>query len=371
MFKKSCLFAAALLMGCVPFIRAQEKAAKKPLDIYFLDTEGGQATLFVSPSGQSMLVDTGFPGNQGMPPAEANAPGITRDADRIMAVLKTANISVLDYVVITHFHADHVGNAAELAHRIPIRHFVDHGPYTVEMQPGRDAAFLSYLPVRELAHVSVAKPGDRIPVEGLDVQVVSSAGETLKEPMAGAPGAGAPNPLCRDAKLMEQDATPENFESVGIVVRYGSFRLVDLGDLTWNQEHALACPNNLVGTMTVFHTTRHGDPHSGAPQFVDAIRARVAVMNNGERKGGSPEYWQTVHGAPGLEDFWQIHRSAAGGADHNSPEQFLANLNETDHGHYIKMSVRADGSFSMTNERTGLTKEYPARPKAASEKPAN
>src|SRR5580700_125666 len=234
-------YVAAAILVPFSFVRAHEKAPKKPLDIYFLDTEGGQATLFVSPSRQSMLVDTGFPGNQGMPPGEANAPGITRDADRIMAVLKTANISVLDYVVITHFHADHVGNAAELAHRIPIRHFVDHGPYTVEMQPGRDAAFLSYLPVRELAHVSVAKPGDRIPVEDLDVEVVSSAGGTIKEPMAGAPGAGAPNPLCRDAKLLEQDATPENFESVGIVVRYGTFRLVYLGDLTWNQEHALAC----------------------------------------------------------------------------------------------------------------------------------
>ena len=348
----------------VPFtsLHAQQPSQKKPLDIYFLDTEGGQATLFVSPSGQSMLVDTGFAGNQGMPPAEANAPGITRDADRIMAVLKLANVSVLDYVVISHFHGDHVGNAAELAHRIPIRHFIDHGPYTVEMQPGRDAAFLSYLTVRGLANVSVAKPGDRVPVEGLDVQVVSSAGDVIAKPMMGAPEAGQPNPLCRNAKLMEQDATPENFESVGIVVRYGSFRLVDLGDLTWNQEHALACPNNLIGTVTVFHTTRHGDPHSGAPQFVHALRARVALMNNGERKGGSPEYWQTVHEAPGLEDFWQIHRSAAGGAEHNSPEQFLANLNETDHGHYIKMSVKADGSFTMTNERNGFSKEYPARP---------
>jgi beta-lactamase superfamily II metal-dependent hydrolase len=357
------LVAAVLFVAC-SVVSAQQAPQKKPLDIYFLDTEGGQATLFVSPSGQSMLVDTGFPGNQGAAtPAESNAAGITRDADRIMSVLKLANVGVLDYVVITHYHGDHAGNAAELAHRIPIRHFVDHGAYTVEMQAGRDAPFLSYMPIREHAHVMTAKPGDRIPVEGLDVQVVSSAGDVIKEPMAGAPGAGAPNPLCREAKLKEQDATPENFESVGIVVRYGGFRLVDLGDLTWNQEHALACPTNLVGIMTVFHTTRHGDPHSGAPQFVHAIHARVAVMNNGERKGGSPEYWQTVYEAPGLEDFWQIHRSAAGGADHNSPEQFLANLNETDHGHYIKMSVRADGGFTMTNERTGFTKEYPAHGK--------
>ena len=361
--KRALLFVAVAMLAPFSFARAQQSSPQKPLDIYFLDTEGGQATLFVSPSGQSMLVDTGFAGNLGAATsAEANAPGITRDADRIMAVLKVANVNVLDYVVITHYHGDHAGNAAELANRIPIRHFVDHGPYTVELQKERDAAFLSYLVVREHAHVTTAKPGDKIPVEGLDAQVVSSAGDILKEPMAGAPGAGAPNSLCRDAKLKEQDPTPENFESVGIVVRYGGFRLVDLGDLTWNQEHALACPNNLLGIMTVFHTTRHGDPHSGAPQFAHAIHARVAVMNNGERKGGSPEYWQTVHEMPGLEDFWQIHRSAAGGAEHNSPEQFLANLNETDHGHYLKMSVRADGSFTMTNERTGFTKNYSVRP---------
>src|SRR6266576_2567236 len=293
------LLVAVALLVPISLVHAQQVQQQKHLDIYFIDTEGGQATLFVSPSGQSMLVDTGFPGNQGAAtPAEASAPGITRDADRITAVLKQANVTVLDYVVITHYHGDHAGNAAELANRIPIRHFVDHGPYMVELQPNRVAPYLSYQPVRERAHTIVPKPGDKIPVAGLDVQVVSAAGDMLTKPMVGAPGAGAPNPLCRDAKLKEQDATPENFESVGLVIRYGSFRLLDVGDLTWNQEHAL-----------------------------------VALMNNGERKGGSPEYWQTVHEAPGLEDFWQIHRSAAGGAEHNSPEQFLANINETDHGH--------------------------------------
>jgi len=337
----------------------------KPLDIYFLDTEGGQATLFVSPSGQAMLVDTGFPGNQGMPAAAGGAAangasGITRDADRIMAVLKLANVTVLDYVVVTHYHGDHAGNAAELASRIPIRHFIDHGPYTVELQPNRIGAFVSYQPVREKAHATTAKPGDRIPLADLDVRVVSSAGELITKPME-APAAGAANPLCRDAKLKDQDPTPENFESVGIAVQYGNFRLLDLGDLTWNQEHQLVCPSNLIGAFDVFHTTRHGDPHAGAPQLVHAIGARVAVMNNGERKGGDPEYWQIVHEAPGLEDFWQIHRSAAGGAGHNSPEQFLANLSEVDHGHYLKMSVRADGSFTMTNERNGFTKNYAAR----------
>jgi beta-lactamase superfamily II metal-dependent hydrolase len=360
--------------GLVALLHArgpQSAQAKQPLEIYFIDTEGGQATLFVSPAGESMLVDTGFAGNQGMPAAPAGASGaasgapINRDADRISAVLKQANVTVLDWMVITHYHGDHVGNAAEMANRIPIRHFVDHGPFSVELQPNRAASFLTYMAVRDKARTVVPKPGDKIPVTGLDVRVVSSAGELITAAMQGAPGAGLPNPLCREAKLKEQDPTPENFESVGIVVRYGSFRLLDLGDLTWNQEHALACPNNLLGTFDVFHTTRHGDPHAGAPQLVHAIRARVAVMNNGERKGGAPEYWQVVHDAPGLVDFWQIHRSAAGGAEHNSPEQFLANLNETDHGHNLKMSVRADGSFSMTNERNGFTREYAARGKSA------
>src|SRR3979409_2179365 len=157
----------ALLVPII-FVRAQSPQQKKPLDIYFIDTEGGQATLFVSPSGQSMLVDTGFPGNQGAATAaEANAPGINRDADRITAVLKQANVTVLDYVVITHYHGDHAGNAAELANRIPIRHFIDHGPYTVELQPDRSAAFRTYQAVREKAHAIAAKPGDRIPIAGL------------------------------------------------------------------------------------------------------------------------------------------------------------------------------------------------------------
>jgi competence protein ComEC len=374
------LLAAIALVPAFPgaaLLRAQGTApkgqAQRTLDIYFIDTEGGQATLFVTPSGESMLVDTGFAGNQGMPDAAAkNSSGapITRDADRISEVFKQAGVTVLDWMVISHYHGDHVGNAAELANRIPIRHFVDHGPYSVELQPNRSAAFLAYMAVRDKARAIVAKPGDKIPVAGLDVEVVSSAGELIKSPVQvvpgqAAPGAGLPNPLCREAKLKVQDPTPENFESVGIVVRYGNFRLLDLGDLTWNQEHALACPNNLLGTFDVFHTTRHGDPHSGAPQLVQAIRARVAVMNNGERKGGDPAYWQTVRDAPGLADFWQLHRSAAGGAEHNSPEQFLANVNETDHGHNLKMSVRADGSFSMTNERNGFMREYPAKAKSA------
>src|SRR5260370_19644395 len=208
------LLVAAALLVPISLVRAQQVQQQKSLDIYFIDTEGGQATLFVSPSGQSMLVDTGFPGNQGAAtPAEASAPGITRDADRITAVLKQANVTGLDYVGITHYHGDHAGDAAELSSRIPIRHFVDHGPYTVELQPNRSGAFIAYQPVREKAHVIVPKPGDRIPVAGLDVRGLSAAGDVLNEPMAGGPGAGPPNSVCRPAHFEEQESPPENLES--------------------------------------------------------------------------------------------------------------------------------------------------------------
>lgn len=335
------LVAVSALLGFVS-LRAQPGT----LDITFIDTEGGQATLVVAPSGQTMLVDTGFAG---------------RDAERIAAVLTRRGIGVLDVVVITHYHGDHVGGAAELAARVPIRHFVDHGPYTVELQPSRSAGFLAYAAVRERARTIVPAPGDRLPLDGVDVRVVASAGRLLATPLPGAPGTGAANAFCLDAVLKTPDPTPENQESLGLVITFGAFRLLDLGDLTWNQEHRLACPANLLGTIDVLHTTRHGDPNSGAPQLVHALGARVAVMNNGETKGGHPAHWDTVRRAPGLQDLWQLHRSAAGGTTHNSEDGLVANLTSTDHGYPLTLAAATDGSFRMTNGRTGGVREYPRR----------
>lgn len=331
----------------------QKPQAQKTLDIYFLDTEGGQSTLFASPSGESLLMDTGTKDSAG------------QQVDRIMAAIKEAGIQQLDYVIVSHYHGDHVGNAAELANRLPIRHFFDHGPFTVELQPNRAAAFNSYLTVRERARATVPKPGDKIPVAGLDVEVVSSAGQLLTSPVAAAPGAGVRNPACREASDKVQDPTPENYESVGILVQYGRFRFLDLADLTWNQEEKLVCPNNLLGTFDVYHTTRHGTDWAGSPPLVHGARARVAVMNNGAKKGGTLDSWRIIHGTPGFEDLWQEHYSELVDKEHNPSENFVANLNETDHGYTLKMSVRSDGSFTMKNERNGFTKDYPAAKGAA------
>ena len=330
---------------------AAQRTPPATLDIYFIDTEGGQATLFVSPTGQTLLFDTGTGGDNG------------RDADRITNIVKQAAVEQqLDHVVVSHYHGDHVGNAAELSKRFPIRHFYDHGGWTVEGQPNRRTAFETYIPVREKAHVTVPKPGTKIPVSGFDFTIVSNAGELITAAVAGMPGAGAPNPLCRDFVPRVQDATPENAEAIGAVIRYGNFRLLDLSDLIWNMEKELVCPNNLLGTVDVYHTSRHGTDWAGNPVMVHAVRPRVAVMNNGARKGGTRSTFQIVRSSPGLLDFWQLHYSEDVGKDTNSPEEFIANLDAAPGhpGHYFKLSAKTDGAFTITNERNAFTKEYPA-----------
>jgi competence protein ComEC len=317
--------------------------AQKPLDINVIDVEGGQATLVVAPSGESLLVDTGWPGFNG------------RDADRIVATAKQAGISRIDYLVVTHYHADHVGGVPQLAARMPIGTFVDHGP-TVEQGEAPAKLFASYTEVRAKGRHLQVKPGDKVPMAGVTVQVVTAGGGQISEPLA---GAGAANPLCADFRPKDVDPS-ENARSVGLMLTYGRFRFVDLGDLTWNKEHDLVCPNNRLGTVDVYLTTHHGLDQSGAPVIVHALRPRVAVMNNGARKGGTPPAWQTVRSSPGLEDLWQLHYASDAGSDHNVAATFIANVDEST-AHGIRIAASNDGTFTVTNSRNGHSKTYAAR----------
>lgn len=313
------------------------------LDVYVIDVEGGQATLVVGPTRQSMLVDTGWPGFDG------------RDPARIEAAMKQAGVSKIDYLVVTHYHTDHVGGAAALAARVPVGTFVDHGP-TVES--ATDAGYVAYLEARKRGRHLEVKPGDTIPLAGMDVTVVAAAGETLRASLV-APLAGAANPLCA-AHQTRPDDPSENARSVGLVIQYGRFRMADLGDLTWNKEYALACPSNLVGPVDLYLTTHHGNDQSGPPALVHALAPRVAVMNNGARKGGSPSAWHVVHDSPGLLDFWQLHTAVDAGRDANTPDDHIANTGETT-SHGLTIAAASDGSFRVTNTRNHLTKTYPAR----------
>lgn len=312
-----------------------------PLRLYFIDVEGGQATLLVAPSGKSMLIDTGWPGFA------------ARDAVRIADAAKEAGISKLDYVLVTHYHDDHVGGVPQLAERMKIETFVDHGPNREDSDDTR-ANFAAYEKVLHGANRLVVKPGDRIPVEGLEVDVVSADGETIAEPLA---GEGQTNALCSTEPEPPEDAS-ENARSVGVVITYGKLRVLDLGDLTKKKELRLMCPRNLIGTVDMFVVTHHGFTQSNARALVHAVHPRVAIMDNGAHKGGSPDAWQTVHDSPGLADLWQLHSAVEGGKEHNVAADFIANLDEECEGKSIKVAAEADGTITVTNARTGFTKTY-------------
>lgn len=316
----------------------------KSLEVYFVDVEGGQATLIISPSRESLLIDTGWPGFNG------------RDAGRIVAAAHAAGLAKIDYVLITHHHTDHVGGAAQLVERIPVGTFIDHGP-TVETGNNADELAAIYKTALSKSRHLVLKPGDKVPIRGIDVTVLTAAGQKIASPLA---GAGQPNALCADAKPQEPDPG-ENAQSLGTLIQLGKFRMIDLGDLTWNKELALACPANRVGEVDVYLTTHHGGPSSGAPAIVHALHARVAIMNNGARKGGNPESIKTVRTAPGLEDLWQIHYAIEAGDESSSKKDFIANLEEQCEGRGIKLSAEPSGAFAVTNLRNGFTKSYPPR----------
>jgi beta-lactamase superfamily II metal-dependent hydrolase len=366
---KKGLFLALALLTVSPV--AQTRAGKT-LDIYVVDVEGGNATLFVSPSGESLLMDTGNGGT-----------AANRDADRIMAAVKDAGLSRIDHLITTHWHGDHFGAMAEIARRIPIAHFIDHGP-SVQSQPASDVFLKDVYPTMYAkAKHTVARPGDRIAIAGLDWRIVTSAGETIKTPL---PGAGAANPYCAAHKPQDPDPT-ENAQSVGSVVSFGQFKAVHLGDLTWNKEFDLMCPTNRIGTADVFVVTHHGQPVSNNPVAVHALRSRVAILNNGTRKGGQPAAMQVLHSAPGLEDLWQVHFSLLSGQEYTVPGLFIANpiddqpetmpvspLTAPQPGagapappvhngpaYWIKVSAQQDGSFAVTNARNGFSKRYERR----------
>jgi competence protein ComEC len=320
------------------------KHPPKPLQIYFIDVEGGQATLVVSPSGQSLLIDTGW----------ADADG--RDAGRIVAAAHDAHVKRIDYVLITHYHDDHVGGVTQLAERMKIGTFVDHGPNMEDSDDTRKNYEAYQKTIAGHEHM-VLKPNVGVPIRGITVQALAAAGEHITDPL---PGAGEANPYCASEPEAAEDKS-ENARSLGVLITYGKFRFLDLGDLTKKRELELACPNNLIGTVDLYLTTHHGADSSNAKALVWALHPRVAVMINVAHKGGKPAAWDIVQGSPGIEDLWQLHYALDAGKEHNVAEEHIANVEEKCAGQYIKVTADADGAFTVVNERNGVSKRYGTR----------
>jgi competence protein ComEC len=415
---------------------AAQTTTGKSLEIWVVDVEGGKAALYVSPTGQTALIDTGFPG--------------ARDVDRIMAAIADAGIKQIDYLVSTHYHVDHIGGLTELAKRIPIGTYVDHGP-TVEgpdvpqLPPGPNGLTLTkpreqiegfqaaYAELYGKAKHLVVKPGDRVPITGLEWRIAAAAGNMLKTPL---PGGGKPNPACAGFTPLpttEGMVDPDDFHSVGSVVILGQFRAVDFGDMWRTKELELICPNNPIGPVDLYFASSHGAIASGSRPFVHGLQPRVVLVQNGTRKGAAAAPMATILSSPGLEGLWQMHWSHNGLLERNTPGLFIANVddmptvagvltapprgsgpgaggrgtqaaataaapptsapattppatpavaataqaappapaagrgrtNDTGHtpAYWLRISARADGSFTISNPRNGFSKSYGARVK--------
>jgi competence protein ComEC len=320
-------------------------AQSRNLEIYWIDVEGGAATLIVAPSGQSLLVDAGWAGD--------------RDPKRIQRAAAAAGVKQIDALVTTHYHGDHVGGTPTLAKLIPIEKFYDHGDSMEASTPQGAQLFDAYKAVSAGKRVML-KAGDKIPLGGVDVTVVSSNGEALGTPV----NAGSSNSLCKDAQQKDPDKT-ENARSVGFLLTYGKFKFLDLGDLTWDKEMMLACPINKLGEVTVFQATHHGfsNGQSGPPALVRALRPQVVIVNNGARKGFNADAYEILSRIPGVEGIWQLHRAVQSDSAHNTSDSMIANPEEEagDHGSGIKLSVERDGKFTVTNARNNFSRAYTAR----------
>jgi len=342
------LICALAILAFAIVIRAQSSN----LDIYWIDVEGGAATLIVAPSGQSLLIDTGWE---------------ERDAKRIFAVAQQAKLGKIDYFILSHYHPDHAGGIPALAKLIPIGKCFDRGDF---VEPMNQKWFDNYMGAcREKR--TIVNAGDKIPLKGVQVEIITSNGKIIQNPV---PGGGKLNPLCSTAANRPPDGA-ENQLMVSALVTFGKFKFLDLADLDWEKEMELACPVNRLGRVTLYQAGRHGAlDGAGAPGFLYAIDPQVVVVNNGPRKGlGGPspggQKAQSVHyerlaKIPGVEGIWQGHLSLLDPEkDHNTDQKMIANLEDTAacQGHWLRASVSPNGTFTIFNSRNGFSKTYKSR----------
>jgi beta-lactamase superfamily II metal-dependent hydrolase len=313
---------------------------ERKFTIVWVDVEGGAATLVATPEGESLMMDCGWPGK--------------RDVERILRAAASLGLRKIDHYLTSHWHTDHWGCVADLAGAIPIARFYDHG-FPEGAAPDVDAKLKeAYLRVSE-GKRTVLKPGDTVPLKGAAVKILSAHGIVVGE------AAGAPQVRACQANP-GHPAKPEdksdNARSLGWVLSYGDFEFLDLGDLTWNVEHKLVCPQNLVGTVDVYQATHHGLDQSNHPALLKAVQPTVAVVNNGAKKGGTAPAYKWIRETPSVKDVFQVHRNVATGPGDNAPAEFVANDEEKCEGHEVRLTAEPGGkkyTVTVPSKKTSRT----------------
>ncbi len=327
----------------VTFLLASVAVAADTLDIYVIDTEGGKSMVLVTPDGEKMLVDGGYPSRD------------DRDTKRIVAVAKAVGIKQFDYILATHYDSDHVGNIPHVDSLIPGKVFIDHGEPIPTLNAGsRRSNYEPYVKaIGDRKRISV-KPGDVLPLKGLHITVVTAGGKAISKPL---PGGGQPNELAPASRPTYTDSD-DNAGCIGLLYEFGKFRMLDLADLLSAVEYDLMCPKNPIGTVDLFMVSHHGLKVSNAKFLVHALHPKAAIMNNGPRKGGDAQTLDIVKSSPGLQDLWQLHYSPKAGGPKNAPADFIANEQDPCEGKPIKVVVQRDGTFTITNTRNSFSKAY-------------
>lgn len=330
------------LAAAAPQSAAQ--TADRKLEIEWVDVVGGGATLIVTPAGESILVDTGWPGLEG------------RDAKRIKAALDKRGLTAIDHLIVTHYHTDHYGGVAQLAAMVPIRRFYDHGPMSALPEDRNFPQMYGAYRAAAKDTTTALKPGDTIALKQgkgpkLSLTVVASGGEVV------AGTATASNPACASATAQPEDTT-DNRRSVAFILRYGQFDFYDGGDLTGDVEAKLACPSDRVGTVDLYQVTHHGQANSNNPVLLATLKPTVAVMNNGPRKGGAAETVQRLKVLPSLKGLFAIHKNASTGPDVNAAPEHTANEGPDTAFGFTATVDDAAKTFTITNGRTNATQTF-------------
>ncbi len=347
---------AAAVMFAVTAAPTAAATVANALTIYFIDVEGGKSALIVTPDGESFLIDAGFASN-GRFNSMPGDPTKARDAQRVLLAAHDAGLTQIDHMLVSHYHADHFGGVMELAQCIPLKEYIDHAAPSAAAEarvPGTFALYDDYVALRSKAEHHSAKAGDHFTLNGgVNVDVVASDGIVITKPL---PGGGAPNPACKSGGIPAQEVT-ENPNSTAIKLEYGAFSYLDVGDLTGAPLYALTCPVNMIGLVDVYNLAHHGGADGSDPSLFEAVKPRAAVSSNAGRKGMEEATLNTLRSL-GIAG-WELHRSTQPGAV-NMPDAQIANLDTTTTA-WLKLSANRDGSFSITNGRTGQTISYPKR----------